>query len=523
MLKRLFENEGYEVHCVHDGVKVLEAIEVRHPDLILLDVKMPNMDGFEVLRRLRKAPVTAKIPTIMITASGEWPDIVQGLTLGADDYVRKPFHPKELLARAESKMRARQLEETLERRTQDLEALLRASEALNQNLDFAQLLELVVYLTIDLLPGEVALIYQLSPDQKIVRYHAVTKSDRIRLADIDHQAVLASAFANGLEYLDRVGRPLLGDALPFGMLTPLQYASDQSVRGLVLVAGRTEYDLFHKQLFDGIGQQSNLALRNAEMFNLQANYAIELERQVEERTRELKSAQRMLIRAEKLSSIGHLSSSLAHEINNPLMPIRMTLDDLRECVEEGYEIELRSIDVALESVERIQRIVRRLLEFTGRGASDKPPIKELLDINQVIENVEALVRKMYQHQRKEIILNLGDVPQIYGDRDSLEQVFMNLALNAAHATRENGWLRITTSAEDTGVVITISDNGCGIEPEWIDKIFDPFVTTKEDGNGLGLFVTYGIIEDHSGQIDVESTVGQGTTFTIRLPLPATVA
>ncbi len=123
------------------------------PDLILLDIRMPRLDGFEVLRLLREDEQTANIPTIVITANATAPaDVERGLNLGADDYLEKPFAPQELLARARSKIRARQLEDALHRRTQQLEALLHVSEQLNQHLELGDLLDLIVSLTLDCSP-----------------------------------------------------------------------------------------------------------------------------------------------------------------------------------------------------------------------------------------------------------------------------------------------------------------------------------------------------------------------------------
>ena len=124
LLRRLFERDGFAVEAVGDGQSALEQAEALRPDLILMDVQMPGLNGFEVVRRLRQNEVTARIPTIFITAAAREPsDVARGFGLGADDYVLKPFNPHELLARARSKIRARQLEERLERRKQELEAL----------------------------------------------------------------------------------------------------------------------------------------------------------------------------------------------------------------------------------------------------------------------------------------------------------------------------------------------------------------------------------------------------------------
>src|SRR5687768_17565512 len=125
MLQRIFEREGYQVRAVNDGLSALEAAQEIIPDLILLDIRMPGMNGFDVLRLLRESEITAGIPTILLTANAREPaDVALGLNLGADDYMYKPFAPQELVARAQSKMKARQLEDALQRRTQELGALL---------------------------------------------------------------------------------------------------------------------------------------------------------------------------------------------------------------------------------------------------------------------------------------------------------------------------------------------------------------------------------------------------------------
>lgn len=521
MLQRVFEFEGYRVTCVHDGLAALEAAQTLMPDLILLDVMMPGLSGFEVLEKLRANPITANIPTIMITAVGEWPSIVQGLSLGADDYVRKPFHPRELLARAESKMRARRIEDTLHRRTQSLEALLRASEALNQVMQIEQLLEIVAYLALDLLRGKLACVYQLTPTGLIQNYCAVSVSEDIHTDSLNHAYIVARVLDNPeLSQWNSTDNSLLGESLPHGFMIPLRYTDSDTMSGLMVVGGQLELDDEHLQIAQGIARQANLALRNAELFELKANYAADLEQQVEERTRELKSAQQLLIRAEKLSSIGRLAASIAHEINNPLTPIRINLDDMLEDVQMGNNVDAKTIEMTLESVERISRIVSRLLEFTVKRSSDDID-HQLIDIDHIIQAVVALVSKSFEHQKKEIVLKLGHPPMISGSRDGIEQVFLNLLLNASQAMKEGGRVIVQTSYNEGNVVIKVGDNGHGIPQDLIENIFEPFMTTKEDGSGLGLFVSYGIIQNHNGHIEVESYVNKGTLFTVRLPVADT--
>jgi signal transduction histidine kinase/CheY-like chemotaxis protein len=519
MLQRLFEIEGYRVTSVHNGVEALEAARSLLPDLLLLDIDMPYMNGFEVLRQLRETPVTANIPTIIITASGEWPSAVQGLQLGADDYVRKPFHPRELLARAESKMHARRLEDTLQRRTQDLEALLRASEALNQNLDIDQLLEIIIFLTQDLLPGQCTMAYQVSADGELLGYRFATSSPDVSfLPDhLDHRGVLQWAQRQPYHTWNAAHDSLLGAEFPHGILIPLRYSDSEAISGILVTAGDHPYDGSHLQLMQGIARQANLALRNAELYQLKANYASSLEEQVQIRTAELQSAQEMLVRSEKLASIGRLASSVAHEINNPLMPITFNLELMIEDLNEGGQIEPEFIEKTLESVYRIKRIVQRLLDFTRHGSRQTQEI-EALDLNAVIQSVVELVEKSFSRDDKRIELDLTPLPEIQGNRDGLEQVLLNLTINAGHAIDRGGVVKFKTLAEGSDLIITIADSGHGISPEIIDHIFEPFVTTKKEGSGLGLYVSYGIIQSHGGSISVESKPEQGSTFTIRLPM-----
>lgn len=522
MLQRLFELEGYRVTSVHNGLEALEAARNLLPDLLLLDIDMPYMDGFEVLRQLRNAPQTANIPTIIITASGEWPSAVQGLKLGADDYVRKPFHPRELVARAESKMHARKLEEALQRRTQDLEALLRVSEALNQNLDIDQLLDLIVYLSRDLIPNQFTAIYQLGSDGDVVN-HRVVYSDEIggAVEALTYQAI-AEACLNHPDYIwDAPENSLIGEWLPHGVTIPLRYSDSDYLSGLLVIGGNDAYDSAHLQLANGIARQANLALRNAELYQLKANYATELEHQVQKRTRELQSAQEMLIRSEKLASVGRLASSVAHEINNPLMPITFNLELMIEELNEGGEIEAEFIRKTLESVYRIKRIVQRLLDFTRHGSKQSQEI-ETIDVNEVIVSVMELVEKSFIREDKAIQLELTEVPQIQANRDGLEQLFLNLTINAHHATEKGGVLKFKTYRKDNDIVIEVNDNGTGIPKDIIDHIFEPFITTKKDGSGLGLYVSYGIVQSHGGTISVESKLGKGTLFKIYLPLDAKI-
>jgi signal transduction histidine kinase len=516
MLARIFEREGYQVQSANDGISALDLAQKLLPDLILLDIQMPLMNGFEVLSALKENVLTATIPTIIVTAKARQPsDVAHGLNLGADDFIHKPFDPRELLARAESKIRSRQLEETLQRRTQELEALLRVGEELNQHLEVNDLLNLVPYLALDLLPGDLAGIYQFDENQKLLNYNIQAKSNELPPYELDHHAIVHQFLTSGVAML-WPGDIILAQDFASGIAVPLSHGGNL-LGMLMLVTQNGQYDENHLRLFAGIGRQAALTLRNAQLYEIQANYALHLEDMVEAKTTELHSAQQMLIRAEKLASIGHLAASIAHEINNPLQPIRINLEDMLEDIQNNAAIDIRAVKSTQESVERIRRIVSQLLEFAGKRNTTNTEL-ESLDVSQLIEGVVSLNRKFFEKENMQIIANLAPRMSILGNKDQLEQVFMNMILNAKAAMDTGGTLQIGVKIDKNEALIQFIDTGSGIPDEQINRIFDPFFSTKANGTGLGLFVSYGIIQGHHGTIEVKSKVNQGTTFTIRLPI-----
>lgn len=508
MLQHIFEREGYRVKSVTNGVAALETAKKIAPDIILLDILMPGMNGFDVLRHLREDELTRNIPTIMITANAREPaDVARGLNLGADDYLYKPFAPQELLARVQSKLKAHQLEEALHRRTQQLEALLRASERLNEQHDVDELLDLILELALQLLPADHALIYELSAGGELVQSRKRDKTQPpldVPDNDVINRALRADTTVS---WSDESG-------LKHGMGSRLQHAH-HLLGVLVLVSDAAPYEEHHVRLFEGISRQAALALRNAQLYEIQADYAQHLEEKVEERTAELKSTQGLLIRSEKLASIGHLAASIAHEINNPLMPINIFLEDLEtDLKSQKVRYDTRELAMIRENVDRIRRIVRSLLEF----ARDSGPELRPLDISAILGGVIKLNTKYFEHERVTIQADLPALPPVFGSKDQLEAVFMNLALNAQAAMDGGGTLTVRARQDGKDIVIDFIDTGCGIPADKIERIFDPFFSTKPNGTGLGLFVSYGIVEGHHGTISVTSKVGEGAHFIVRLPV-----
>jgi two-component system NtrC family sensor kinase len=247
-----------------------------------------------------------------------------------------------------------------------------------------------------------------------------------------------------------------------------------------------------------------------------------LEREVEARTADLKAAHETLLRAEKLSSLGKLSASIAHEINNPLAGILTFAKLVSRTLAEGTPDDAkraalqRNLALVERETQRCSAIVRNLLDFTRERPMKPGP----LDPRRAVDEALSLVENQAQTQGITVERDLGPVPDVLADFGQLRQAFLNVALNACEAMGSSGRLRVVTRALDGAVEIAFADTGPGIPPERLASIFDPFFTTKEKGTGLGLSVVYGIVERHGGTIDVRSDPGEGTTFTFRLPVAA---
>jgi two-component system NtrC family sensor kinase len=246
------------------------------------------------------------------------------------------------------------------------------------------------------------------------------------------------------------------------------------------------------------------------------NWANTLEVKVEQRSEELQKIHEQLFRSEKLASLGKLAAGVAHEINNPLTGVLTNASLLLEDLEDG-DPRREDVQVIVSETIRCREIVKRLLDF----ARQTKPQKKVTNINTLINNIILLVRNQTSFRNIEIEKNLEEnIPEVMADIDQIQQVFINLIINASEAMTKGGKLEIETKQDSSGdyIVVTFKDNGPGIPEHARAKIFDPFFTTKEQGTGLGLSISHGIIERHGGKILLDSKPGEGTTFTIFIPI-----
>jgi two-component system NtrC family sensor kinase len=258
-------------------------------------------------------------------------------------------------------------------------------------------------------------------------------------------------------------------------------------------------------------------LEFAEAIAEQCSYAIDKARLIERQRTEY---QYLAGKTEKLSSLGRLAAGIAHEINNPLGGILLYGTNLiKKIPKEGPLHE--GLEVIINETMRCKHIIQDLLEFSR----DKPPSKAVANINDIIEKTLSILENEFRlkhiHIKRDL---LNEMPEILLDASQLEQVFVNLLINAVEATQAGGAVSIRSylGPERERARVEISDTGCGIAPEHMTNIFEPFFSTKPKGTGLGLAVSYGIVRNHQGTIWATSQLGQGTCFTIELPiLPGT--
>ncbi len=247
----------------------------------------------------------------------------------------------------------------------------------------------------------------------------------------------------------------------------------------------------------------------------------ELEKKVDERTRELKDAQAQLIQAEKLATIGTLAGGVAHEINNPLAAI---MTNAQMLLQDNISSETReSLDLIEEAAKRCREIVQKLMKYSRK--SPQQEARETVSLNEIIENTISFLKYQIEQDSVRIETELQAVPSVSGNANEFSQVFTNLILNARDAVAGGGKeprVTIRTFEKNGSVYAEVADNGVGIPKENLSKVFDPFFTTKDvgKGTGLGLSIVQGIVQKHGGEIKIDSQVGKGTIVSVTFPKSA---
>jgi signal transduction histidine kinase/putative methionine-R-sulfoxide reductase with GAF domain len=261
-------------------------------------------------------------------------------------------------------------------------------------------------------------------------------------------------------------------------------------------------------------QQAGLAIHNAFMYQELKNFSQKMEEKIQKTTADLRQTEAQLIRSEKLAALGQLAAGIAHEIRNPLTSINILIHSLRENL-PSHDAQGEDLRVIEEEIDRINDIIDQFLRF----AKPASPLLEKAEIIPIFEETLQLLKPQIERRSISVQREFRSLPPVTIDQEQMKQAVLNLLLNAIQAMPEGGRLRVIGMMPDDHhwIRFSIQDSGIGIPPEHMGRLFDPFFTTKEGGIGLGLSIAHRIIDQHHGKIEVESTPGKGTAFTIWLP------
>ena len=494
-----------DVQIARSGEEALSVLRqeatTRHEiDLVLLDIMVPGMDGYEVVARVKADPLLRNTAIIMTTALDSVSDKTLGLGLGADDYLTKPFDPQELLARIDAVMRIRRSEQAARRRNEELSALIEINRVVTSSLELDEVLEATIQGIREILHVEAGSLVMVDEETGRLVFRKTFSPERGWIAGRTIQPgegivgyVAESGDSKLVNYVERDPHFLAEVDEEAGFTSREILCVPLRVRDRVLGAievinklgGKfTEQDL---ELLQAMAASVAVAVDNANLYRELADFADELER-----------SQAQLIQAEKMAAIGRLAASVAHEINNPLQAIHNSLHlSLHERL--GEEKRLRYLTMAQAEVQRLIEIVQRMLDFYRPSRGGVVPTH----VNGVLENVLALAQKRLQHGDIRVHTYLkADLPLVPMVSDQISQVVLNIVINAVDAMPSGGdlWLETGLSKDGEWVLVSFRDTGPGMSADQMANLFEPFYTTKSDGTGLGLAISYGIIERHGGEI-----------------------
>ena len=521
-------HHGYEICSAMSGERALEIVQDFVPDLILLDVMMPEMDGYTVCQRLKERPETHDIPVIFLSAIDTPNDKLRAFQVGGIDYITKPFHLDEVIARVSQQIDRRNLQKRLEQQNFRLHAEIQ---------NYKQLEERYRSIFDNAIDG----MFQSTPEGQFITvnpslakmYGYVSVEELCTsIGDIGQQLYVRPERRS--EFMETVLRN--GEVSDFEAQVYCKNGTTLWIAETVRSVKDAQNNLM---FYEGTVKDITDRKRNTEILRVRST-------ELEETLTQLRHSQAKLLQQEKMSSLGQLVAGMAHEINNPVSFISGNLvyaeqyfEDLVRAFHEaglvpGDDIEfvLKDLPILLQSIrtgaDRIRLIVQALKNFARLDEAEEKHV----DIHEGIESTLLLLSHRLDttanRAKVKVIKDLGALPKVHCYPGLLNQALMNLmgnAIDALDASTNNGKqpkLELRTKLVDPNqIMIWISDNGSGMPTEVQDRIFDPFFTTKGvgEGTGMGLAISYQIIvEKHAGQLECISVLGKGTEFVIILPV-----
>jgi signal transduction histidine kinase len=504
---RLLAKAGYEVTTAESPQEGLSALRDRSFDLALLDIWLPGMDGFALMREA--LALQPDLAVVFMTGYGTIETAIKALEEGAAGLILKPFESNEAMLRQVEQAYETNRARRDAARSRILQPIFGLTEALFSETEEGSLGARVVNAVRGQLNCSVAGVYLKEEASPQIRLLA-RRGEGIDLDPEDVPALARTAERLAVLHLAQDGEamePADQEWLEKGQLrTALIVPVRRSQGTCILLAarpmGEAPFNESERETLVLLARQVAVALENARLYGALRSYVREVER-----------SQQRLIQTEKLAAIGRMMASIAHEVNNPLQSTRNCLDLAGR---EGVDDERRAeyLRMARKELDRLGWIVRHMLEFYRPEASTR----NLVDLNQVVHDVILLTTSECQAKGVSLTLELEEgLPSVWGAAFQLQQVALNLVINAIEAMPDGGPLTIRSGRRRDRVELSFRDTGVGIPREDLPRLFEPFYSSKEGGTGLGLVISYGIVSAHGGTMEVESDPGVGTTIRVLLP------
>lgn len=509
LCQRLLERANFTTEGRTNPEEGLAVLKDRQFDLLLVDIRMPGMDGFKVIELARQ--MQPDIAVVIMTGFGTLETAILALRRGADGLILKPFEKTEDLVNAvREALKERQQKQEVARLLA-IRPLLNITESLFAETRRQALLDLILNAILGHLRSDHAAIYQRNPgESKITLVQASGKA----LPEESENAKVGI-----LGRADQWKIPIWVNSHGPGESEYKQILEEHGFSGVVCVpvvrgdgamiftaarnASEPGFGLVDIELLGLLARQADVALENARLYEELRAYI-----------RQIEQSQRALIQAEKMSAVGRLTASIAHEVNNPLQAVQNCLH-LADREELSREKRVEYMDMAKEELDRLMNTVQRMLDFYRPGALQK----RKADIAELVEKVLALLEKQLSAADIELEISLDkNLPEVRVVHNQMQQVFFNLVLNAMDAMGEGGKLKIYSRQENQHLAVYFEDTGPGVPLEIRKMIFEPFTSSSEDGTGLGLSVSYGILTAHGGSLELVEDTPLGACFRVAIPL-----
>jgi two-component system, NtrC family, sensor kinase len=521
-------HEGYKIESAANGEEALDKAQRLTPDIIMLDVYMPGMNGIEICRQLKSSEETRHIPIIAVTGMVDSKIKLECLEAGADNFISKPVNMAEMLIKIRNLVRLKEFESIKTKNAmmaQTFATVEKIKREWEESMDCIS--DIVILIDAN------SLVVRCNKMLSSIANKEYTDIISHNWKDVLYEGGFSRDvdFSESVEIFHNSGKWFL-----YSIYNIDSNYGSSSLFSVITLHDITESKMITSELLQG---RELLKAKNEEL---------------DRALRDLKMTQSQMLQQEKMASIGQIAAGVAHEINNPMGFITANFQalkkysarisdflqaqssSLKELAENSNRPDaLREIDKmrkhlkidhivsdmdnlireSLEGADRVKMIVQDLKIFSRVNEAEY----KFADINAGIESTVNIIWNEIKYKTT-LVKEYGDIPQTKCNPGQLNQVFMNMIVNAAQAIDKQGEIRIKTWHNDGRIYVSISDTGCGIPEKLRDKIFEPFVTTKEigKGTGLGLSISYDIIKKHKGGITVESAVGKGSTFTIMMPV-----